>query len=64
MSYDEVRDSLGRCRKALEKGDQELELERLLDALEQLTGALESDLMQVKGALSHLARLLEEHRRH
>jgi len=64
MSYDRVRDILSRCRKALEKGEADVELEPLLDALEELTGAIESDLLQIKGALSHLARLLEERRDH
>ena len=64
MSYDEVREILSRSRKALEEGESDLEIEPFLDALEQLTGAIESDLLQIKGALSHLARLLEERREH
>ena len=58
MSYDAVRSHLLSCRKAAEKGGSDARA--LLDAVHQLTVALESDLTQIKGALSHIARLLEQ----
>ena len=57
MSYDVVRSHLVRCRERTEDGNNEFS--DLADALEHLTDAVESDLTQIKGALSHLARLLE-----
>jgi hypothetical protein len=58
MSYDAVREHLARCKRAAEQGT--ADSEDLLHALEQLTGALEADLTQIKMALSHVAHLLEE----
>lgn len=58
MSYDAVRSHLLRCRKAAEKRGSDAH--DLLDAVHQLTVALESDLTQIKCALSHIARLLEQ----
>ena len=58
MSYETVREHIVRCRQAAQQGDPDNE--HLLQALEQLTVALESDLTQVKAALSHLAWLLED----
>lgn len=46
-----------RCRERTE--GESNEFHDLADAIEQLAGAVESDLTQIKGALSHLARLLE-----
>lgn len=60
MPYQSVRATLMRCRKRLQERGDDPELVELVDALEQLTGALESDMMQIKGALSHLANLLEQ----
>jgi hypothetical protein len=57
MSYDSVRDYLRRSREQLKERDKETQV--LIDALDQLTAALESDLAQIKGALSHVAHLLE-----
>ena len=57
MSYEAVREHLARCRRAAERGVEDSE--DLLQALEQLTSALEADLTQIKVALSHVARLLE-----
>ncbi len=57
MSYEVVRSHLVRCRERTEGGDNEFH--DLADALENLTDAVESDLTQIKGALSHIARLLE-----
>lgn len=56
MSYDVVRSHLVRCR---ERAESDKELHDLADAIEQLADAVESDLVQIKGALSHIARLLE-----
>lgn len=58
MSYDSVRAHLDRCRQVAESDTHEIH--NLVDALEHLTEAVESDLAQIKGALSHLAGLIEE----
>ena len=58
MSYESVREHLARCRQAARAGDDDTE--GLIEALEQLTIALEADLTQIKGALGHMAHLLEE----
>lgn len=57
MSYDSVRERLRRSRDLLKEGDEETRA--LIDAVDQLAHALESDLAQIKGALSHVAHLLE-----
>lgn len=57
MSYDAAREHLARCKRAAEQGV--AESDDLLQALEQLTSALEADLTQIKMALSHVAHLLE-----
>lgn len=57
MSYDVVRAHLVRCRERAEGGGKEFH--ELADAIEHLASAVESDLTQIKGALSHIARLLE-----
>lgn len=57
MPYRAIRAHLRRCREAFEQGD--CSAGSLVDAMEQLTVALEADLTQIKGALSHIARLLE-----
>lgn len=57
MSYDSARELLRRCKKELQQGDKEAQ--NFVQALEQLTAAVESDMAQIKGALSHVARLLE-----
>jgi hypothetical protein len=48
---------LTRCRRAAEQGP--TDNADLIQALEQLTAALEADLTQIKGALGHVASLLE-----
>ena len=58
MPYRAVRAHLRRCREAAEQGGSGVG--GLADAVEQLATALEADLIQIKGALSHIARLLEE----
>jgi len=58
MSYEAVREHLARCKRAADAGA--FDAEDLLQALEQLTGALEADLTQIKVALSHVAHLLEK----
>lgn len=58
MSYETVRTHLVRCRRhAQESGE---EITSLLEALEQLTNAVEADLTQIKVALGHVARLVEK----
>jgi Arc/MetJ-type ribon-helix-helix transcriptional regulator len=57
MSYDSVRECLRRMRQQPEERD--TATETLIEALDQLTAAIESDLAQIKGALSHVAHLLE-----
>jgi capsule polysaccharide export protein KpsE/RkpR len=60
MSYQQARESLAQYRRLSQRvdpGDEEL-----LQAFEHLTNALEADLTQIKGALAHLARLLEDRR--
>jgi hypothetical protein len=57
MSYDSVRDRLRRSRQLLDEDDENTR--PLTDALEQLAFAIEADLAQIKGAISHVAYLLE-----
>jgi len=58
MSYETVRERIHRCRDA---GDSPApESKEFLDALDELTVAIEGDLIQIKAALSHVALLLEE----
>jgi hypothetical protein len=57
MSYESVREHLARCRSAAQPEGPDNE--DLIQALEQLTSALEADLTQIKGALGHVAHLLE-----
>jgi hypothetical protein len=57
VAYDSVREQLKRAQQALVDRDEETR--RLTEALEQLNKILESDLTQIKAALSHLARLFE-----
>lgn len=57
MSYDAIRQRLGRC---LEQDSVLSANEKILiESLRQLTSVLESDLTQIKVALGHVARLLE-----
>jgi hypothetical protein len=59
MSYEAIRERLNRYREE-QADDTFTENEKLLlDALQQLTEVLESDLTQIKVALGHVARLLE-----
>ena len=57
MSYESVREHIQRCR-AQANNDAPRDRE-FLDALDELTVALEADLTQIKAALSHVALLLE-----
>ena len=57
MSYDVIRQRLAQY---MEEDKRFSENEKILiEALQQLTIVLESDLTQIKVALSHVARLLE-----
>lgn len=58
MSYESVREHLARCRSAARSGRGDTE--DLIQALEQLMIALEADLAQIKGALGHVAYLLQK----
>jgi flagellar motor switch protein FliM len=61
MSYEAIRARLDRHREQQDNSRSENE-KLLLDAVQQLTVALESDLTQLKVALGHVARLLEARR--
>jgi len=56
MAYEAIRERLARCME-----DDRLSANEkiLIESLQQLTSALESDLTQIKVALGHVARLLE-----
>lgn len=56
MSYEAARHYLSRCRDRAEVSGQEPEL---LGAVEELAAAVETDMVQIKGALSQMASLLE-----
>ena len=56
MSYEAARQHLNRCRDRAEVSGQEPEL---LEAVEELAAAIETDMTQIKAALSHIAHLLE-----
>lgn len=58
MSYEAIRERLQLQRDQRESTFTENE-KALLDALQNLTEVLESDLTQIKVALGHVARLLE-----
>ena len=58
MSYDAVYACLERCKQATTQD--EVDFRSLIEALEQLVVVLESDLTQIKVALGHNARLLEQ----
>jgi len=57
MSYEAARERIQRC-KTLANGSDSQNAD-LLSALNELTVALETDLVQIKKALSHVALLLE-----
>ena len=57
MSYESVRERIHRCRAEASDGDPKDK--EFLDALDELTVAIEADLTQIKAALSHVAMLLE-----
>ena len=59
MSYEAVRERIHRCRDAANGSTPESSKE-ILDAFDELTVAIEGDLVQIKAALSHVALLLEE----
>ena len=60
MSYDSARKSLQRLRsEAITAPEQSAEL---VDALNHLVNALESDMVQIKMALSYVAHALERDR--
>lgn len=57
MSYESVRERIHRCKA---HGDHTLPKDKeFLEALDELTAAIEADLIQIKAALSHVALLLE-----
>ena len=58
MSYDDVLVSLKRCKATAQQ--ESFDRESLIEALEQLVVVLESDLTQIKVALSPNASLLEK----
>ncbi len=60
MSYEAIRERLARGKEQ-HAALSETEL-LLIEAMRQLTIALESDLTQIKVALGHVASLLESHR--
>jgi len=57
MSYEAIRERLARCMEhhSVLSANEKI----LIESLQQLTSALESDLTQIKVALAHVARLLE-----
>ena len=60
MSYESVRQQIHSC---IEQADGKIDPDSgrvLLEALDELTVALEADLTQIKAALSHVAYLLED----
>ena len=57
MSYEAAREQIRRCRTPVD--GQAPQNQDLLVALDELTVALETDLLQIKKALSHVALLLE-----
>jgi len=61
MSHEAIRTRLNRHREQQDNSCSENE-KLLLDAVRQLTVAMESDLTQIKAALGHVARLLEVRR--
>jgi hypothetical protein len=61
MSYEAIRTELNKRETQATTPISERE-KLLLEAFRQLTVVLESDLTQIKGALGHVARLLEERR--
>jgi hypothetical protein len=61
MSYEAIRAELNKLEAQATTPVSERE-RLLLDAIRQLTVVLESDLTQIKGALGHVARLLEDRR--
>lgn len=56
MSYEAARHYLSRCRDRAELSGQEPEI---LGAVEELAAAVETDMVQIKVALSQMASLLE-----
>jgi len=57
MSYEAVHEQIRRCK--MPHKEQALQNQDLLIALDELTMALETDFVQIKKALSHVALLLE-----
>ncbi|MGI9258304.1 MAG: hypothetical protein ACR2QQ_05690 [Gammaproteobacteria bacterium] len=57
MSYEAAREKIQKCSAPV--GDPLAQNHELLAALNELTVALETDLVQIKKALSHVALLLE-----
>jgi hypothetical protein len=62
MSYEAIREQLNLHRERQEPSSFTENEKLLLDAIQQLTNVLESDLTQIKVALGHVARLLEARR--
>lgn len=59
MSYDAIYASLERCKQTSTQDN--IDYQSLIEAIELLVGMLETDLTQIKMALSHNATLLERH---
>lgn len=57
MSYEAAREKILKCSAPV--SDPLAQNDELLAALNELTVALETDLVQIKKALSHVAMLLE-----
>lgn len=57
MSYESAREYIHRYKSQAD--DLPARDQAMLDALNELTVALETDLTQIKAALSHVATLLE-----
>lgn len=60
MSYEAARQHLAHVRRQLDAMPEGDDYPHLVAAVEELTGALENDLAQIKVAIGHVARLLEE----
>lgn len=59
MSYESVRQQIHNCIEHADGNIAASDGKALLEALDELTVALEADLTQIKAALSHVAYLLE-----
>lgn len=60
MSYEAAREHLAHVRDQIGELPAPQEQAHLVAAIDELTGALEQDLAQIKAAIGHVARLLED----